>query len=170
MKTGVFLILIFKVCCVFADTSPLIEAIQEKKVVADIRELLDKGADVNAIDMEFLRRRKSVLCYAIDRGKDPESLKIINLLISRGADVNGVIYNRVEGSFYGFMPLLTYAVIYSSPEVVRLMLDAGAEGKKPVEASDMDFKKSALEVARMLARPEIVKMLKDKEALERKSE
>jgi ankyrin repeat protein len=144
------------------DSSPLIEAIQQHASPQKIRSLIQKGADVNEVTSEFLRCIKPVLCYAIDRGSELESLEIMKLLINAKADVNAITYNRVEDKqFYGMMPLLCYAVIYSSPEVVQLFLDAGADVnlKVGVDETPLANNKTALSLARELRKKQIEKML-----------
>ena len=82
------------------------------------------------------------------------------MLIKAGADVNATTYNRVEDEhLYGKMPLLTYAVIYSSAEIVQLLVDAGAQDKIIDPESKMSFKKTALMIAQELGKSDVVKVL-----------
>ena len=142
-----------------ADTC-LMDAIKNKQPLHIIRQLIMEGEDVNAIDFEFLRWVKPVLRYVLDRGTDEESVKIIKLLISQGANVNVVTYNRIPNSqLYGMMPLLTYAAIYSSAEIVQIFIDAGAKDTILSESS-ITFKKSALMIAQELEKSDIVFVLK----------
>lgn len=72
------------------------------------------------------------------------------MLIAAGADVNGITYNRVtDTDVYGMMPLLTYATIYSSAEIVQMFIDAGAKDIV-LEESPIAFKKTALMIAKEL--------------------
>lgn len=145
--------------------TPLMEAIAREESPEKIALMIAEGADVKEIDSEFLRRYNPVLRYALDRGTDPKSVAIIKMLIDAGANVNEKTYNRTNDTVqdirvYGFMPLLTYAVIYSSAQVVQLFIDAGAQDKVLDLNDSMCFKKTALEIAQELKRTDIVKILK----------
>ena len=124
-----------------------------------IADFIKRGANVNACSQIFLRSVTPVLRCALDRGTDKESVEIIKLLIAAGANVNARTYNRVDNEHYGMMPLLTYAVIYSSPEVVQLFINAGANKKNVCGDTSMDYKKTALMAAQELGKTEIVKIL-----------
>jgi len=88
---------------------------------AIVKKLLDEGVDVNT----KFRYGATALSYACDRGH----LDVVKLLLDRGADVN------VKDSFYGATPL-SWAVTPAMgrkpqhPEVVRLLLQHGAQGKE----------------------------------------
>ena len=88
---------------------------------AVVKKLLDEGVDVNT----KFRYNATALSYACDRGH----LDVVKLLLDRGADVN------VKDSFYGATPL-TWAVSPAMgrkpqhPEIVRLLLQHGAQGKE----------------------------------------
>ena len=139
----------------------LMKSIEDKKSSAEVKRIISEGADVNAIHSEYLRCAKPVLRYALDRGSDAESIEIINTLIKFGAKVNEVTYNRVsKKQFYGFMPLLTYAAIYSSAEIVQILINAGAKDTV-LEGSDLIFKKTALQIAQELGRTDVVNVLKN---------
>lgn len=144
--------------CSYYGDSRLINAIDYKKSLQEIKDLIAKGADVNEVDMEFLRCLKPVLRYALDRGTDQESVQIIKMLVDAGADVNKITYNRVpDEQVYGMMPLLTYAAIYSSTEIVQILIDAGARDR--ICEGDLSFKKSALEIAKELDKADVAKVL-----------
>jgi len=142
--------------------TPLMKAIAEKQSAAEVRRLIAKGADVNAVDSEFIRWLKPVLRYALDRGTDSESVEIIRMLIQAGADVNAITYNRIQDKqLYGMMPLFTYAAIYSSAEVVQMFVDAGA--RDTIYGTDsIDFQKTALAIAQELAKADVVKVLESR--------
>jgi ankyrin repeat protein len=88
---------------------------------AVVKKLLDEGVDVNT----KYRYGATALSYACDRGH----LDVVKLLLDRGADVN------VKDSFYGATPLI-WAVTPAMgrkpqhPEIVRLLLQHGAQGKE----------------------------------------
>ena len=88
---------------------------------AIVKKLLDEGVDVNT----KFRYGATALSYACDRGH----LDVVKLLLDRGADVN------VKDSFYGATPL-SWAVTPAMgrkpqhPEVVRLLLQHGAQGRE----------------------------------------
>src|SRR6266849_1494555 len=85
-----------------------------------VKRLLDEGVDVNT----KFRYGATALSYACDRGH----LDVVKLLVERGADVN------VKDTFYNATPL-TWAVSPAMgrkpqhPEVVRLLLQHGAQGR-----------------------------------------
>lgn len=139
--------------------TPLMRAIATKKPASEVRRLIAEGADVSAVDSEFLRFFNPVLRYALDRGTDAESVEIIRMLIETGADVNANTYNRIQDKqLYGMMPLLTYAAIYSSAEVVQMFVDAGA-CDRVVGKDATCFAKTALAIAQELGKQDVVKVL-----------
>jgi ankyrin repeat protein len=89
---------------------------------AAVKKLLDEGVDVNT----KFRYGTTALSFACDRG----NLDVVKLLLDRGADVN------VRDTFYMATPL-TWAVSPQMgrkpqhPEIVRLLLAKGAQGKGP---------------------------------------
>jgi hypothetical protein len=89
--------------------------------VPTVKKLLDEGVDV---DTKF-RYGATALSYACDRG----NLDVVKILLERGADVN------VKDTFYGATPL-TWAASPAMartphhPEIVKLLLEHGAEGKE----------------------------------------
>jgi hypothetical protein len=88
---------------------------------AIVKKLLDEGVDVNT----KYRYGATALSYACDRGH----FDVVKLLVDRGADVN------VKDTFYNATPL-TWAVHPAMgrkpqhPEVVRLLLQHGAQGRE----------------------------------------
>jgi len=123
---GAMLVILSTVAALAQSTSPgdkadaLAEAAR-KGDAAVVKKLLDEGVDVNT----KYRYGATALSYACDRGH----LDVVKLLIERGADVN------VKDTFYGATPL-TWAVTPAMgrkpqhPEVVRLLLQHGAQGKE----------------------------------------
>ncbi len=102
------------------DKSEALAEAARKGDAPAIRKLLDEGVDVNT----KFRYGATALSYACDRGH----LDVVKLLLDRGADVN------VKDTFYSATPLI-WAVSPNMgrkpehPEIVRLLLDHGAEGK-----------------------------------------
>ena len=124
------------------DKADALAAAARKGDAAAIRKLLDEGVDVNT----KFRYNATALSYACDRGH----LDVVKLLIDRGADVN------VKDTFYNATPL-TWAVSPAMgrtpqhPEVVRLLLQHGAQGKEQalmgaIAAPDVATTKVILEV------------------------
>lgn len=127
---------------------------------------LAEGQNADEIYSNFLRAYKPVLRYALDRGTDQETVRIIETLINAGADVNAITYNRVtDRQVYGMMPLLSYAVIYSSPEIVALLIENGADVNCKLCTSSIDSCKTPLQYALELNKHEIVELLESAGAL-----
>lgn len=82
--------------------------------VRNIKLLLDKGADINALT----DTGETPLLKAVHF---PSNLEIVTLLLKRGADVNRQSYP----DSFGYAPLHD-AAIYSSHDMVKLLLDNGA--------------------------------------------
>lgn len=143
------------------EPTRLMKALESKQSPQEIKRLIEQGEDVNAVDSECIRLLKPVLRYALDRGADKDSVTIINMLIKAGADVTANTYNRVtDERVFGIMPLLTYASIYSSAEIVQMFIDAGARDSIPVvQESSVEFTKSALMIAQELGRTDVVNVL-----------
>ena len=80
--------------------------------VAEVKSLLDQGADVNA----RFRYGATALFKAAERGHTD----VVKLLLERGADVS------VKDTFYG-ATAMTWALQNSRAEVVRVLLDKSAE-------------------------------------------
>jgi len=89
--------------------------------------LLDKGADVTAVD----RLQKNAMTYAAGEGHTA----IVKLLLARGVDPNAVYRNELTA--------LMWAAGYGRVDTMRALLDAGA---KPGLKDDRG--KTALDIAR----------------------
>ncbi len=139
----------------------LMDAIVKKQPLEVVMYCVKVGENVNDIDSVFIRHTKPVLRYALDRGIDAESVAIIKFLIESGVDVNEQTYNRVHNKLtYGFMSLLSYAVIYSSSEIVQFLVNAGAQINKVFFDSSIDCPHSPLFLAHKLEKKEIIDILK----------
>lgn len=103
-----------------ADKTEALAEAARKGDVSVVKKLLAEGVDVNT----KFRYGATALSYACDRG----NLDVVKVLLDRGADVN------VKDTFYGATPLI-WAVSPNMgrkpqhPEIVRLLLGHGAEGK-----------------------------------------
>lgn len=124
-----------------ADRAEAFAEAARKGDAAAVKKLLDEGVDVNT----KFRYGATALSYACDRGH----LEVVKLLVERGADVNA------RDTFYNATPL-TWAVSPAMgrkpqhPEIVRLLLQKGAQGKGPalmaaVRAADVPTVKVILE-------------------------
>ena len=129
----------------------------DKKSFEEIKKIIDEGANVNHVGTEMFFRN-SVLGFALARREDDEAVKIVQLLIQEGANVNEFMYNRTA-NLGGMMPLLSYAVKYSSPTMVKLLIDAGADVNKRLKPGELTSSLTALELAHILERSDIVQML-----------
>lgn len=144
----------------------LMAAIEGGVSLEKVQGYIDYGADVNGVCFEFLRCYNPVLRYALNRGTDPESVAIIKALLVAGADVNQCTYNRVsDQNVYGFMPLISYAVIYSSSEVVQLFIEHGADVNQKLD-TELGSKKTALTYAQELGKAEVAILLKEAGAMQ----
>ena len=104
-----------------ADKADALSEAARKGDVAAVKTLLDEGVDVNT----KFRYNRTALSFAADRGH----VSVVALLLDRGADVNA------KDTFYN-ATALTWAVspaMGRTPqhaEVVRLLLQRGAQGKE----------------------------------------
>jgi hypothetical protein len=104
----------------FGDKAEALAEAARRGDATVVKRLLDEGVDVNT----KFRYGATALAYACDRGY----LDVVMLLLDRGADVN------VADTFYHATPLI-WAVnpnmgrTPQHPEIVRLLLEKGAQGK-----------------------------------------
>ena len=94
------------------EKGELLLAATRKGDLAEVRRLLDAGADVNA----RTRYASTPLFFACDRGH----LEIARLLIERGADVN------VKDNFYN-ATALTWAMSKKHAAIVSLLIEKGVD-------------------------------------------
>ena len=132
--------------------------------VAKVKELLDKGADVNAANSYG----GTALAFACDRGH----LEVIRLLLDRGANPD------TQDTFYKLKPI-GWAAQRGYTEIVKLLLDRGAApdpqilvmgiyGEQPAIVQLMiertkpgeDALSDALAIAEQVGNAEIVEILK----------
>ncbi len=107
-------IFLLPAACV-ADINEDLWAAARKGDAKAVKELLAKGADVNA----KFRYGATALSYACDRGH----LEVVKLLVENGADLN------VRDTFYGASPL-SWAASKGHADLVRYLLDKGADAGK----------------------------------------
>ncbi|KAM0145600.1 hypothetical protein ACHAPG_011547, partial [Botrytis cinerea] len=130
--------------------------------------LLDRGADVNALQAAAWKGNQEVIKLLLDRGADVNAQggeygnalqaaawegnqEIVKLLLDRGADVNA------QGGYYG--NALQAAAWDGNQEMVKLLLDRGAD----VNAQGGEYG-NALQAAAWEGNQEIVKLLLDRGA------
>ena len=118
----------------------LLAAVRKSNVAA-VRELLGKGADVNA----KTSYGQTPLFFAADRG----NVEIIQLLLDKGADVNA------KDTFYK-STALSWAAMKGNVEAVRLLLAKGAQDVSGVlmagvERGKPELVKAALETGKLTA-------------------
>jgi ankyrin repeat protein len=135
--------------------------------VAQVKALLDKGADVNS----KTRYNQTPLFFACDRG----NFEIAKLLIDHGADLS------IKDNFYGATPL-TWALEKKNKEITVLLISKGVDPAEAlrgsIEAGDKDLLQTildkgktdpamlsdALELAENGKKTELIEILKAKGA------
>jgi predicted nucleic acid-binding OB-fold protein len=94
------------------DAGEQLLAAARKGDVAVVKDLLDKGANVNSKN----RYGSTPLFFACDRGH----LEVVKLLLDRGADMNA------RDTFYNASPL-TWAMSKKHQTIVELLIDRGVD-------------------------------------------
>jgi len=161
-KVALFIFCLLASSCLSASVGPtdLMIAIESGQSPTTVQWLINNGEDVNEAYSEMLRALNPVLRYALDRGSDEETVEIIKILIEAGADVNAITYNRVtDERVYGMMPLISYAVIYSTPEIVEMFINSGADVNYKLSKTSIDGNKTALTYAQELGKEEVTDLL-----------
>lgn len=150
-----------------SDLDDELLAATRKSDVAKVKELLDKGANVNA----KTRYNQTPLFFACDRG----SIELIQLLIDRGADVNA------KDNFYNATPM-TWAMMKKNKDVIRLLVEKGIDPSdalnQSIQSNDKDLfafilakgkttpviLSDAMQLAETAKRAEMIEQLKAKGA------
>jgi ankyrin repeat protein len=91
--------------------------------VSMVRQLLDKGADVNIVDP----LGRTPLMYAV--ASDLLPLEEVKLLIDRGADVNATDKHKLSGD--SGLAVLDIARLHGETSIVQLLVKSGAKGANP---------------------------------------
>lgn len=115
--------------------------------LALVRELLDKGADVDATEEDDYQNITNLM-YASRDGK----YEMVRLLLDYGANVN-------HKSYYGITALM-FASTHGHYEIIKLLLDKGAS----VNEVDHDSRHSALMTAAYEGHIQVVKLLLERGA------
>jgi ankyrin repeat protein len=149
------------------DLGEQLLAASRKGDVAVVKQLLDKGADVNAKN----RYNSTPLFFACDRGH----FEVAKLLIERGADMN------VKDNFYN-ATALTWAMNKKHNDIVELMITKGVDAtdafRGSIQGNDQKMFQMVLEkgkvnqslldegllMAKIAKREEMIKTLEGKGA------
>ena len=107
----------------------------ERAYAACCRDLVEAGADVNAVDVDG----DSVLHYAVAKASTCDEFKVMQMLIDAGADVN------VRGNWS--LSLLHWTVIYDNINALGLLLRAGADVNARDENDDTVLDCAAIEMS-----------------------
>ncbi len=102
------------------DLGEQLLAATRKGDIAVVKQLLDKGADVNSKN----RYGSTPLFFACDRGH----FEIAKLLIDKGADMN------VKDTFYN-ASALSWAMNKKHDDIVTLMIEKGVDATEPLRGS-----------------------------------
>lgn len=134
------------------ENGTLIHVAVEEGLEEMVALLLDRGADVQALD----NRGRTPLHRALNPGHAKRSEKVINMLISYGAqidiraaigigDVAGVSQlldedpSIITTRGMGGMTLLHFAAEYNQPELASMLLERGAVADIVSDAGDIPF-------------------------------
>ena len=114
-------------------------AAARKGDAAKVKELLDKGVDVNT----KTQYGATALAYACDKGH----IEVVKLLLEHGANVN------VKDTFYGEVPI-DWAISKDNVEIIKLLVDKGAQDKDrvlayAVQKGQIDLVKAVLDKGEM---------------------
>lgn len=129
------------------DNTPLHYAVKDNYSIGLITALLDKGADINARNMNG---ETPLLTLGDEDAPEDELLEKARLLLDRGADINA----QDEA---GTTPLML-AVIREHVDTVKLLLERGA--KKELQNEDGE---TALNLAQQSQNEEIITLLEGEE-------
>jgi RNA polymerase sigma factor (sigma-70 family) len=126
-----------------ANSTPLIRAV-ERADVAEVRRLLESGADPNEVPKRGDKNTALIHAFAV---REPMMSQIVALLVEHGADVN------VRYTQWGYTPLYM-AAARESAGCVRYLLAHGADPKLASKSG-----KIPLDRAREKGNPEVIRLL-----------
>jgi uncharacterized protein len=135
------LLIVIMICCFGGCAGDqgqvLIEAAKQGDLTR-VKDLLDKGADVNATDS----KGATALWEAALGARSKESCEIARMLLNRGADPNAKDKNGRTA--------LMWASGHGPVELVTLFLDKGAEANDGVSLPEAVLNEHNLEVVKLL--------------------
>ncbi len=129
------------------DNTPLHYAVKDNYSIDLITALLDKGADINARN---INEETPLHVLGDEDAPEDELLEKVRLLLDRGADINAA-------NDTGLTPLML-AVVGEHVDRVKLLLERGA--KKDLENDDGE---TALDLAEQLENAELIALLQGEE-------
>ena len=178
IRVGFVLVLMIAVGLLTGCAAPLYNA-AELGNVHEVRKLLDQGADINEMSVEYgtalgaaaAEGRIEVMGFLLDHGADINmgrgwwtplaaasargQLEAIRLLLDRGADIDA------KSPAFGYTPLW-WAAYRGQTSVVQLLLDRGADCCESVR--DLSSVNTPLKAARDKGYDKIVRLLQQAEA------
>ena len=107
--------------CVSPDNPPLHRKFWETAAVAQVEDVLDRGADPNALDQKY---GLTLLHWAAAFSNKP---KVIELLLNHGAKPEARAKNSNGRTGKGGTPLHWAAAFSNTPEVIKLLLNGGVD-------------------------------------------